>query len=410
MKSVHASTPTEIEDDVRVGPAADTEENEFHILALLNVLAKRKWMVVRVVALVGVVALIVALFIPNSYTAVTKLMPPQQSQSLASNMILGQLGSLGGMASGLGLRSGDLYLDMLKSRTVLDSLIDRFDLQKVYRAKTRTEARTRLDAASSVSSARDGVIVIAVEDRDRKRCADLANAFADELKKLTQSLAVTEASQRRVFFERELQSTNADLARAEDELKQTQQGTGLVHPESQAKALIEADTNIQAKINAKEVELRSMSAFATTQNPARMRAEEELAAMRDQLARLEGDQKRSAFQVPVGQLPEAGVEYARKARQVKYYEVVLELLAKQYEIARIDEARDPVLVQVLDKAVEPEIKTKPKRAMIVFMAMAMAMIASLILALVLEAGERLTFENKLGPGAISTLLRWCGRL
>lgn len=283
--------------------------------------------------------------------------------------MLGQLGPLTAMAGkDLGLRNpNDIYVTMLQSRTVSEALIRKFDLMTVYKAKRLMDARKRLAQDTDIDSGKDGVITISVQDRDPKRAADMANAYVSELYNLTKSLAITEAAQRRLFFEQQLRSANEDLVHAEQDFQKVQENTGLIQLDNQAKAIIEAISAARGQIAAKEVQITAMKAFATPQNPDLIRAENEIEAMKAHLATLEHNQRGPAGepQLAAGKVPSAGLQYVRGLRDVKYYETVFELLSKQYEIAKMDEARSAAIIQVLDPAVPPEMRFKPKRTQIV---------------------------------------------
>jgi uncharacterized protein involved in exopolysaccharide biosynthesis len=306
--------------------------------------------------------------------------------------MLAQLGGLAGAAGGaLGIKNpNDLYVGMLKSRTLADSLIQRFELQKVYDAKTMFDTRKELDTNTKITSGKDGIITIDFDDKDPRRAATVANAYVEELYKLTQTLAVTEASQRRLFFEKQLALAKDHLASAEVALRQTQERTGLIKLDEQGRAIIESVARLRAEIAAKEVQLGAMRTFATENNPDYVMVGRQLGGLRAQLAKLEKTNTAGEGDifVPTGKVPEVGLEYVRKVRDVKYHEVLFELLAKQYEIARVDEARDTSIIQVLDKAIEPEKKSKPKRLLIVILTALVVGFLAVIWAFVREAGER----------------------
>ena len=194
-------------------------------------------------------------------------------------MLLGQLGGgLGALAGGsLGIKNpSDLYIGMLKSRTVADALVERFDLAQVYRTKLLVDARTRLGRDSRFSSEKSGIITIQVDARDPKLAADLANAYVEELHKLTSTLAVSEAAQRRLFFERQTQQTKEKLADAEVKLRQALDTGGLVSVDAQGRAAVETVARLRGAISAKEIQLGSMKAYASPSNPDLQRAEQEL--------------------------------------------------------------------------------------------------------------------------------------
>jgi uncharacterized protein involved in exopolysaccharide biosynthesis len=283
--------------------------------------------------------------------------------------LLGQLGGLAGLAgNSFGIKNpNDLYVGMLKSRTVADNIIARFELQKLYDRETMVETRNKLENNRNVTAGKDGLITIEIDDEDPKRAAAVANAFVEELDKLTQSLAITEASQRRVFFERQLQGAKEELGKAEVALKMTQEKTGLIKLDDQGRAIIDAVATLRGQIAAKEVELRAMRTFTTDKNPDYIRAQQQLAGLRTELTKLERAQISGGGDIllPTGKVPEAGLEYLRKFRDVKYNETIFELLAKQFEAAKIDEAKEAAIIQVVDQAVPPDRKSKPRRAYIV---------------------------------------------
>lgn len=378
------------EDAIGAG-ATPAEKREISLLDFFIVLAKHKKLVIGLPLAAAVVTGALSFLMTNIYTATTRILPPQQGQSSASAM-LGQLGALAGVAGApLALKSpNELYVGMLKSRTVADNLIQRFDLRNVYGTGTATATRAALAGSTSVAAGRDGLITVDVADADRKRAAALANGYAEELAKLTQNLALTEASQRRLFLENQLQAVKNGLAQAEVELKKTQEATGLIRLEDQGRAIIESVARLQAQVAAKHVQLRAMSSYATDQNPQFVMVQQELAGLQAQLARAEREQKLGGgnILVPTGRIPQLGLEYVRKFRDVKYYETIFELLAKQYEIAKLDEARDSSIVQVLDKAVEPETRSRPARTRMVISALLGGALVAIILAFVLEAFQR----------------------
>jgi len=358
--------------------------DEIGLLDILFVLAENKKLIVGLPAIVAVLAAVWSLFMTNIYTATAKILPPQQSQSTAAS-ILGQLGGLAGAAGGaLGIRApNDLYIGMLKSRTVADNLIARFDLKKVYDQPNATQTRKILDGVSNIFSGKDAFIVIEVDDQEPARAAAIANGYIEELIKLTQTLAVTEASQRRLFYEKQVALASKELVSAELALKKAQEETGIIKLDDQGKAIVEAFVRLRAEIAAKEVELGAMRTFATPQNPVVVRVENELASMRQQLAAMEKKREGASqvdLLVPTGQVPTAGLEYVRRMREVKYRETLFELLGKQYEIAKIEEAKDTSIIQVLDAAVVPEMRSKPKRRQNVVFSAIVALFVAVVVA------------------------------
>jgi uncharacterized protein involved in exopolysaccharide biosynthesis len=298
--------------------------------------------------------------------------------------MLAQFGALAGVASGAaGLKNpNDLYVGMLKSRTVADGLIQRFDLVKLYDAKLSSVARKRLEKTTTITSGKDGIIVIEVEDNDPKRAAEMANAYVEELIKLTNVLAVTEASQKRLFFERQLAQAKDNLAKAEIAAREALAKGGLAQVEAQGRVLLETSARLRAQIAAKQVQIGSMRAFAAERNPDLLMAQQELAVMKSELARVEGTVGGAD---KTEEVEGKGLDNLVLMRNIKYNEFLFELLAKQYEFAKIEEAKNSAIIQVMDKAILPDRKSKPKRALIVIVATLAAGFVAVVLAFVLEA-------------------------
>jgi|SRR5271157_957027 len=366
---------------------------EADAIELLLVLAQHKKRILQITIATSLVALLVALLLPNMYTATATILPPQQKQSILNSM-LGQIGALAklGGAADLGLKNPDeLFVAMLKSRTVEDALINRFDLRKAYGRKRYQDARKKLEGRSNISAGDEGIISIAVEDRDPNRAAELANAYVDELHALNQNLAITEAGQRRLFYQQKLDAEREELSRADLALKEVQEKSGLIEPETQGKAIVTSVADMRAQIAIREVQLQAMRSFATENNPDLKRAETELAGLRGQLSRLEnntGALGNGNLAVPTRQLPQAALDYIRRARDLRYHEALYEFLVKQLEAARIDEANDALAVQVVDKAVVPERKSSPKRMLIVLVSAVAAFLLSCLGVLLREALRR----------------------
>jgi len=374
-------------------PVRESADASLDLLKTLTVLGKRKRVVLGLPLAAAIVSGIVALLLPVKYTATTRVLPPQQSQSSAAMLLSqvgGALGGIGSLAAGAGLKNpAELYVGMLRSRTIADSLVKRFDLLRVYDEDYASKAREALEKRTDIRSDRNGIITLEYTDRDPRRAADLANAYVDELAKLTQTLAVTEAAQRRLFFERQLAGEKDQLADAEVALKRTQEQTGLIKLDEQGKALIEAIGRLRAQIAAKEVQLAALRTFSNPQDRDYVRGQAELAGMQEQLTKLEKSsaEKPGEVFVPAARIPESGLEYVRRLRDVKYHETLFELLAKQLELAKLDEAHEGSLVQVMDRAIPPDRKSSPKRTLIVTIATLTAALFAIAWALVRELFE-----------------------
>jgi tyrosine-protein kinase Etk/Wzc len=348
------------------------QEDDVSVLDFLIVILKHKKLILGITLSAVAMTLLISLLMTPMYRAETKILPPQQNTSGIASELLSQFsgGGLGLVGGALGLKNpNDIYVGMLESRTIGDRIIDRFKLMEIYDADYMTDARKELDGLLDVQSDKEGIITVSVEDEDPARAAAMANAFVEELRDLTQNLSVTEASQRRLFFEEQLKKAKGDLIRAEDAMKGFQEKTGAIQIDEQAKAVIDAIAQLRAQIAEKEVELKVMRTYATSANPDLQRTEEALAGMKQQLQRMErGGEKNPDPLVPTGRMPAVGTDYLRKLRDVKYYETLFDLMAKQYEIAKVDEARNATVIQVLDRAVPPEKKARPKRALMAVVA------------------------------------------
>ncbi|HEY2469948.1 MAG TPA: Wzz/FepE/Etk N-terminal domain-containing protein [Terracidiphilus sp.] len=372
-----------------------TADDEITLLELLTVVAERKKVVVWTTVLFAIVSIIVSFLLPKWYTATVTVLPPQQSSSL-SGALASQLGGLGGLASlagGLGIKNAnDMFVGMLRSRTVEDAMIQKFSLMQEYHERYLSDARKALERHVTVDgSSKDGLIHISVEARDPNHAAELANNYVDQFRRLSEHLAITEASQRRLFFEQQLEQAKNNLANAEESLKQTEQQTGLIQLDSQARALIESAASLRAQIAAKEVQIESLRTFATSENAQLVQAEQELESLRAQLGKLGGSEEGvdSGLLVPKGKVPSAGLEYIRKLRDVKYYETIFEILARQFEAAKLDEAKQGAVIQVVDAAVAPDKKSFPKRSMIVLVATLVGFLVGILVALIQASMQRI---------------------
>jgi uncharacterized protein involved in exopolysaccharide biosynthesis len=349
------------------------EETEISVLDVLVLLVEHKRFVVRFVVGTLLLSVIVSFLLPVRYEGKIVLLPPQQNSSISS-MLTGQLGgalgALGALAGGgLSLKNpNDMFVALLTSRTVEDAMIDRFGLMREYHAKRMSSARKELERrTTAVSGSKDGLIRLTIEDGNAQRAAELANGYVEEFRKLSATLAITEAARRRLFFEQQLQQAKDSLTAAEEAMAKTQQSTGVLQIDSQARALIESAAVLRGEVVAKQVQIEGMRSFATDDNPGLILAKQELAALQSQLERLGGSQHddSSDLNLSKGRVTQAGMEYLRRYRDLKYQETVYELLAKEFEIAKLDEAREGSIIQVVDAAVPPDKKSFPPRTLIV---------------------------------------------
>lgn len=385
------------------GPAFSTaayrEPSEISLVELSRLLVRRKKAIGRTALITALVATAIAFLIPPKFQAEAVILTPQQTQpSLSAMAQLSGLGSASGLSSlsllsGLALRTpGDLYIGILESRTIADRLIKSFNLKQVYSDRDYYATRKELARNTNIKTGRDTLIHIRVEDRDPNRAAELANAYVDELSRQNSHVALSEASQRRLFFENQLGKEKNALADAEIALRDTQQSTGLVAPTGQAEGLIRAVSQLHAEILTRQAQLEAMKTFASDDNPRFQIAKRQVSALQTELGKLErGNHTAGTPEVPAGELPQAGLQYLRKFRDVKYHEALFEILAKQYEAARLDEAKSAPMVQVIDRALPPERKSWPPRAILILTAIALAALVSSFWILASESHRRSAF-------------------
>jgi uncharacterized protein involved in exopolysaccharide biosynthesis len=366
-------------------------EDEISLLDLMQVVVDNLRLLIIGPLVAGVLALGVSFIITPTFTAKTQFLPPQQQQSAAASMLasLGSLGGLAGAAAGL-KNPADQYIAFMKSVSVQDALIDRFQLVERYKAKLKMDARTALNGAVRIASGKDGIISLEVDDKDPQFAADLANAHVEELHKILSRLAVTEAQQRRLFFEKQLAQTKDNLVKADLALKST--GVNSSALKSTPAAAVETVARLKAAIGAQEVKLASMRGYLAESSPDFKQALNELGAFKAQLAKAERDEPASA----------GGSDYVARYRDYKYQETLFELFAKQYEIARVDESREGAVIQVLDPAQPPERKAKPKRALVAIITTLAAGFALLLWVFVRQA-MRNAAQNPETSGKLQTL-------
>jgi tyrosine-protein kinase Etk/Wzc len=348
------------------------QESELDLIELIKVMRKNKFVILKFSLVPAILTAIVLLIMKPYYAGIASFLPPN-SMSTGASAILGQLGVLG-MAGGAlgGLKDPTLiYVGILESRSVADDLIQQFDLTKKYKTKKLSQTENVLKAHTKIAAGKDSIVVITVKEGDPKLAADLANAYLAALHKLNDRIAFTEAGQKRLFFERQLEKEKDQLADAEVELARTQEQSGLIQPSGQAQLQIQTIAQTQAQIASLEVQLAAMSQAATGENPDVVRIKSQIEGLKTQLAKLEisgaqigpGD-----VQVPTSKVPGLTLAYVRKARNMKYHETLYELLMRQYESAKLDEARSAPLVQVVDYAVVPDSKAGPPRTLLTLLA------------------------------------------
>jgi uncharacterized protein involved in exopolysaccharide biosynthesis len=334
----------------------EMEDDEISLLDLALVVAENLRLLILGPLAVGLAALGISFAIEPTFTAKVVMLPPQQQQSAAASA-LQSLGALGGLAGAAGIKSpADQYVALMQTTTVEDRLIERFKLMEVYKADFKADARKALEQNTRISAGKkDGLLTIEFDDKSPQRAAEVANAYVEELRRLTSALAITEAQQRRAFFEKQLAQTKDKLAAAQRALQAAGINEGAIRAEPKAAA--EAYARLQAEITANEVRLQTMRGYLSETAPEFQQAQNQLTALRGQLARREAVNTSGAQG-----------DYVDRFREFKYQETLFDLFARQYEVARIDESREGAVIQVVDTAMPPERKSKPKRAIMAVVA------------------------------------------
>lgn len=362
-------------------PPAEQAEDSVDLLDIALLLADRKRFILFFSVAAALVTAIIVLIMPVTYTAKATMLPPQKENSASA--LLGQLGGLAslvggsggsGAASMLGLKNpDDLYIGLLQSETVEDALIRQFNLMHVYKQKKLSRARKVLEGHTAILAEKSSLISISVKDHDAKLAADIANGYIDQLHDLMSHLAVTDAAQRRIFFQQQLEIEKNKLADAEVALKTIEQKTGIIQPQGQAQAVIATITQLQAQISARQVELGALRLSSTEENPQVLALQSQIQGLQKQLANFENGHPGSEaltgnVLMPTSQVPAASLEYIRGMRDVRYHETLFELMARQYEMARVEEAKQGQLIQVVDPALIPDKKSWPPRALLTLLA------------------------------------------
>jgi uncharacterized protein involved in exopolysaccharide biosynthesis len=336
------------------------------LIDIATAIGEEKRLIFWITVVCSLAGLAIGLLMANVYTAKTTFLPPQQNQSGAA-AALASLGSLAGLAGGaLGVKSPDeMYVALLQSQTLQNNLIQQFKLQTLYEQKSLSDTRNLLKSNIKITAdKKSGIISIEVDDKSPMLAAQLANAHIDQLHKLLDRLAVTEAQQRRMFFEQLIGKTKEALAVAELASKKAQETSGIVSLDAQTASSIKVAAELRAQIAIREVQIRAMSSYATPQNSDIQRIGAELVALHAQLDKLEQGTGRNQSSDKSAD----ALANLRAFREVKYQQAILETLIKQYELARVEEAKEGPLIQQVDVALPPEKKSRPKRAVIVIMA------------------------------------------
>ena len=379
-------------------------EDAINLLDLFEVIAKRWPMIFKVTTVVCILSVIVSFLLPKIYQSTARIIPPQQDGGMLGMMtaLAGNMGGFAGDILGKGT-TADLYVGMLKTEAVKDAIIDRFKMLEVDELQYRADAYNILDKKVDIAvGKKDGIVSIRVEDKDPKRATDMANAYVEELEKLTLRLNITDARKSRSFLQERLGKANADLARAEDNLKAFQASHKLLDLPEQAKESIKGIAQLRAQLATQEVQLAALRQQYTDSSNEIKTLKASINNVRAQIHQLESAGTGGA--IPnIGAVPELGKEYLRLVREFKIQETIVELLSKQFEMSKLSEAHDVGTMQILQKAGVPDKKSKPKRKLIVLLSTFAGGFGAVLFALILEALERMPKEDREQLGRIRSM-------
>ncbi len=352
---------------VQISASAETGNEELDrsidLAILFDQIKKGRRLVLSVTLVIFGLASMLAFLLPSQYTSTASIIPPGSSPNSSAAALMGQLSALGGasLLGGAAKSSSDLYLGLLKSRFVAQYMTDRFHLRDAYHVKIESEAEKQLARHSDFAvGTKDPIITISVKDHSPQRARDLADGYLAALRLLNSQLALTESSQRRLFYEQRLAHEKDDLSDAEVALRQIQETSGLIAPAGQTAAEIQAIAQLRSQIGGRQVQLAALLQDETEENPDVLRLRREIADLQAQLGRMESGAGHGVGNIATARVPALALEYIRKERDVKYHETLFEIIAKQYEAARLDEAHDTPL-QVLDGPVIPDVPSGPPR-------------------------------------------------
>ena len=370
-------------------PSEPGEVNWRAEMPLASLFLSRRLTLAKAAAIGLALATLLAFSIPKQYESTVQVMPPDpQTSSSTLALLMGSpaaAAGFNGLASSLLMpRSpGSVFVGILQSRSVSDDIINHFDLRSVYHQKRYYETRKRLARWSEISEdKKTGIITLTVTDTDPVRARDIAAMYVQELDKLVAQLSTSSARRERAFLEQRLQSVKQDLDVSTKELADFSSKNGAIDIQAQGKAMLEAGARAQGELIASESELRGLQEIYAPTSVKVQAAQARIAELKRQLQKMSGsadvDQNSSADDIypPLRKLPQLGIRYYDLLRRAKTQEAVFEALTKQYEIARVQEAREIPTVKVLDQADVPEKKSFPPRLVIMVLGMLVGICAA----------------------------------
>lgn len=336
---------------------------------------------------------ILSLFLPSWYSANTTILPPQR-EKLGIGLVSSLTGGISEFGTSMSLplmvSPSDVIAAILKSRAVALAVIEKEDLMKTYHAKTKEDALRELFSHTQVKVTPEGLVSLSFEDKDRFKAAGVANRFVEELDRVNRETDISQAKNARIFIEERLVQTKEDLTKAEEDLKKFQEENKAVSLDAQMRASIEGAANLKAQMVAAEIELNLLGKTMSPSHPQIQELKSRINELKRQLDiwelgnPKEESEEKKILDIPFSQVPTLSLELARLVREVRIQSGVFELLTNQYEQYKIQETRDTPTIQVLDKAIPPERRSKPKRTFLVGLAGVLSLFTSVVFVFGLE--------------------------
>ena len=343
-------------------------EDEINLLDFWRVLIKYKKLIASIVGFAFIASVVISFLLPKIYASTARVFVQERERSIVTQ-----------------------WVGFLQSQNLRDAIIEKFDLRALYKAETIEDVRTLLGSNVSIKKSQDGIVTITVEDKVPERAAQMSNAFIEELGKFNREVVMSSGRRMRIFVEKRLDEAQVKLTETEESLKDFQEKNKVIKMDDWSKAIINAIGMAKGQLKAKEVELQTMLPFTTPNNPQVEMLRAEVKALRRRLKELEEGNKvktsgseQQEISIPTSKIPDLGLRYARLLRDFRIQDTVFELLTEQYEMARIQEARDSPTVQVLDYGKVPEKRSKPNRKRIVILSVFLSVFFSVFLIFFLE--------------------------
>ncbi len=387
-------------------PNSQIDDDEINLMDILLVIAKYNRFIIFLVVLSVMAAYVYALRQPILYSANVLIMPPKSAMN-QTGLLIGQLSSLGlDSGSGSGSGSGPSISVLIRSQKLAYRIVEKLDLQSVYKVKSLEAARNVLTSATNVAVNKDGTIFIECLDKDPKMTTLMAKTYIEELDKFNNTIAVTNASRTRLYLEKQLKIANLELANREVAMKESQKNTDLTPSEVQTGSMANLIVTLRGQITSKELELAALRAYATEQNPTYRNAILSLAVLRAQLQKLESDNGvRGKDTSEIKGSSKTGSEFLNNMRDLRYQQSFVESLKKQYDIAKMDEAKDVNLIQVLNEPITPEQPSKPRRVLIVAIGALFGLFMGIVLAFILNGLDK-AMQNSESARRLDLLKRY----